>query len=207
MTVFGGKLIPEPSESIHFFKKLAFFVLLALVCCDPCLKFDLLIVQLPPSRVVEKRVWIDRAQRSNWYRSLCGCGVQHAEADNDRSAELYHAGLWRAISQSMTKFVLPDEESEGVHVRLARGILGTSRTGGTVSEARVMALSRGSAGTVAVLSGRPRLRAHRSHGHAPCFSITTPGTDPLYAWSVSVRSEVDCSIMNCDMWTVIICTL
>ena len=54
LCVVRGKLIPEHSEVVHSFKKLAFLVLLALLCTNLRLTLYLLIVQLPPTRVPEK---------------------------------------------------------------------------------------------------------------------------------------------------------
>jgi hypothetical protein len=47
--VFGSELIPENSEMVHSFEKLAFLIVLALLCGELRLTLDLLIVQLPPT--------------------------------------------------------------------------------------------------------------------------------------------------------------
>jgi len=80
LAVLGGKLIPQHGEVVHAFKKLAFLVLLALLCRNLRLTLYLLIVQLPPTRVPKNCVRIYRVQRLRWYASLCGCGTQHVNA-------------------------------------------------------------------------------------------------------------------------------
>jgi hypothetical protein len=90
----GSELIPENSELVHSFKKPAFLVLLALLCGDLGLPLDLLIIQLPPARVPENCLRINRVQRLCYGNAVAGLNMQRQRVIDLRNCIMPDCAVW-----------------------------------------------------------------------------------------------------------------